>query len=85
VISTSAAITLTKLFGDNYAFTDSTEVEFGMNPRKFESFLKASEEAAVSRVYGGIHYFPACEAGKIQGRAVGDFILSKLKTRSEGE
>lgn len=85
VISTSAAITLTKLFGDNYAFTDSTEVEYGMNPRKFESFLKASEEAAVSRVYGGIHYFPACDAGKIQGKAIGEFILSKLKTRSEGE
>ena len=83
VISTSAAVTLTKLFGDNFAFTDSTEVEYGMTARKFTSFLQASEEAAVSRVYGGIHYFPACEAGKIQGKAIGNFISGKLRTRKE--
>ena len=83
VISTSAAVTLTKLFGDNFEFTDSTEVEYGMTARKFTSFLQASEEAAVSRVYGGIHYFPACEAGKIQGKAIGNFISGKLRTRKE--
>ncbi|MBI1768287.1 MAG: vanadium-dependent haloperoxidase [Bacteroidetes bacterium] len=81
VISTSAAVALTAMFGDKYAFTDSTEVEFGMSPRSFKSFIDASEEAAVSRVYGGIHYSPACENGKVQGRKVGEFILSKLKTR----
>jgi hypothetical protein len=82
VISTSASSALTGLFGDNFAFTDSTEVEFGMAPRSFKSFVLASEEAAVSRVYGGIHYMPACENGKVQGRQVGEYILSKIKTRS---
>src|SRR5258706_2668592 len=81
VISTSAATAMTALFGDNFAFTDSTEVEFGMPPRSFKSFMQASEEAAVSRVYGGIHYIPACENGKVQGKQVGEFILTKLKTR----
>ena len=85
VISTSAAVTLTKLFGDNFAFTDSTEVEFGMPSRTFKSFLDASNEAAVSRMYGGIHYTPACENGKIQGRRVGSFILDRVKTRKAGE
>ena len=85
VISSSAAIALTGLFGDNFAFTDSTEVEFGMPPRSFKSFIKASEEAAISRMYGGIHYIPACENGKVQGKQVGEFILSKIRTRKESK
>ena len=85
VISSAAAVTLTKLFGDNYTFTDSTEVEFGMPPRNFTSFLEASNEAAISRMYGGIHYTPACEIGKAQGRKVGYFILDRVKTRNKGE
>ncbi len=81
VISAAAAVTLTDLFGDNFNFTDSTEVEFGMPPRSFTSFTKAAEEAAVSRMYGGIHYLPACENGKMQGRQVGEFMLSKVYTQ----
>ncbi len=81
VISNSAATVMTKLFGDNYAFTDSTEVEFGMPPRQFRSFMQAAEEAAVSRMYGGIHYMPACNNGKVQGKKIGEFVLSKVTTR----
>lgn len=85
VISGSAAVTLTKLFGDNFAFNDSTEVEFGMPSRSFNSFIQASEEAAVSRMFGGIHYTPACENGKVQGRKVGNFILGRVQTRKATE
>lgn len=81
VISASAATALTGMFGDNYAFTDSTEVEFGMPPRNFKSFVQASEEAAVSRNYGGIHYIPACEEGKVQGSKIGELIRTRLRTR----
>ena len=83
MISSSAAIALTELFGEAFAFTDSTEMEYGMTARSFTSFLQASEEAAVSRIYGGIHYRPACEIGKTQGRAIGNFIKQKIKTRRE--
>jgi hypothetical protein len=71
------------LFGDNYAFTDSTEVEFGMGARKFTSFYQAAEEAGISRMYGGIHYRPAFEVGGKQGKLVGEFIFKKLITRRE--
>jgi hypothetical protein len=80
VISTSAAVALTGVFGDNYAFTDSTEVEYGMTARSFKSFMQASQEAAVSRFYGGIHYVPACENGKDQGRKIGEFVRQKVQT-----
>ncbi len=81
VISSAAAVTLTDIFGDNFAFTDSTEIEFGLTARSFESFIKASEEAAVSRMYGGIHYRRACELGIVEGRAIGNYVIDKLETR----
>lgn len=83
VISGSAAVTLTKLFGENFSFTDSTEIEFGLTSRSFKSFEEACDEAAISRMYGGIHYRPAFENGLTEGKAVGTYILSKVKTRKE--
>ena len=81
VISNSASVALTKLFGDNYAFTDSTENEFGMPPRSFKSFYDAAAEASVSRIYGGIHYRPAVDVGAQQGKLLGEFVSQKIVTR----
>ena len=83
VISGSAAVTLTSLFGENFSFTDSTEIEFGLTSRSFKSFDEACTEAAISRMYGGIHYRPAFENGLVEGKAVGNYILNKVKTRRE--
>ena len=47
---------LSKQFGGNMAFTDSTKMALGMPSRSFTSFTQAAQEAAVSRLYGGIHY-----------------------------
>jgi len=85
VISSAAALTLTKLFGENFSFTDSTEVEFGLKPRHFTSFIQASEEAAISRIYGGIHYRPACENGVEQGRKIGHLVVQSIRTRKESD
>lgn len=81
VISSSAAVALTGIFGDNFSYVDSTETEFGLAARKFGSFYEASSEAAISRLYGGIHYRPAIDNGVTQGKAVGNFILNKITTR----
>ena len=81
VISRAAAITLTTLFGDEFAFDDDTEVEYGLPIRSFDSFIAASEEAAVSRLYGGIHYRMAIEEGVTQGDAIGKCIMKKIRTK----
>jgi len=81
VISAAAATTLTSLFGEPFSFEDDTELEFGLPPRTFNSFFEASNEAAISRLYGGIHYLPACENGIVQGRALGKFVVSNISTR----
>ena len=44
VISTTASIILTHLFGDQFSFTDDTEKEFGLPARKFTSFSDAAEK-----------------------------------------
>lgn len=83
VISRAAAVALTSLYGDNFAFVDNTEKEFGLPDRSFTSFLQASDEAAISRLYGGIHYAPACFNGVAQGEKVGDFIVANLKLKKQ--
>ena len=82
VISTAAAHGLTDVFGDNFAFTDSTEVKFGLPSREFNSFIEASQEAAMSRLYGGIHYRRAIEEGIWQGEQVANLIRKKIVFKS---
>jgi hypothetical protein len=80
VISRAAAVTLTDLYGDNFAFTDTSELLYGLPERKYNSFIHASEEAAISRLYGGIHYMMAIEEGVNQGHAVGNYVVDRLQT-----
>jgi hypothetical protein len=77
VISTASATILTHLFGENFSFTDDTEVEFGLPERKFSSFKAACSEAAISRLYGGIHFRDAIENGVKEGEEIGKFVVMK--------
>lgn len=81
VISMAAATVLTHLFGEPFPFVDTTEEEYGLPARSFKSFMQASEEAAISRLYGGIHYRPAIDEGVKQGRQVGEWVVSRVTTR----
>lgn len=83
VVSAASALMLTKLFGENFSFADSTEVEFGLPVRHFTSFKQAAEEAAISRLYGGIHYRPSVINGTRQGTQLASFISRKVKTRKK--
>ena len=83
VISSAAAVALTSIFGDDFDFDDDTEVKYGLGMRSFRSFIHASEEAAISRLYGGIHYRPAIDNGVTQGRALGTYLVNKLKLKNE--
>ncbi|WP_373397761.1 vanadium-dependent haloperoxidase [Algoriphagus halophilus] len=81
VISRASAVVLTGYFGDNFEFIDSSETYFGLPERPFKSFLLASEEAAISRLYGGIHFRDAIEEGVKQGEKIGDMIWSNLQQK----
>jgi len=81
VVSRASAVVLTGIFGDDFAFDDTVEVEYGLPVRSFPSFNAASKEAAISRLYGGIHYMPAINEGMWQGEQVGEFILKNIQTK----
>nr|HMQ63325.1 phosphatase PAP2 family protein [Flavilitoribacter sp.] len=83
VISRAAATALTSIFGDNFAYHDNVEEEFGLNPRDFNSFLEASSEAAISRMYGGIHYRPAIDNGVAQGEKVGKYVVANVHMQGQ--
>lgn len=73
VQSGAAAVVLTELFGD-VPFTDRTHEARGLPARSFASFWEAAEEAAISRLYGGIHYSAAIDFGVEHGRCIGEKV-----------
>ena len=83
VISRASALVLTKLYGNDFAFEDTTELAYGLPARYYNSFIHASEEAAISRFYGGIHYMMAIDEGVNQGNEIGDYITQNLNTQVE--
>lgn len=76
--SGAAATVLTDLFG-TVAFTDTTHV--ALPARSFASFEEAADEAAISRLYGGIHYRSGVERGIEQGQCIGRTILDEVLFR----
>ena len=77
VVSAAAADVLTFMFGP-VAFTDSSKTRFDMRPRSFTSFQAAASEAAMSRLYGGIHFRNAIELGMAAGSCVARRVTSSI-------
>jgi len=80
-VSSANAEVLTYVFADNFAYTDTTELEFGIKSRTFKSFRDAAIENNWARFYGGIHFHNSCIISTEYGRKVGDFIAERLKMR----
>lgn len=79
VVSGAAAVLLTAIFGNKYAYTDDTEIMFDLPARRFESFEQAANEAAISRLYGGIHFRDAIDQGLVQGRTIGKLVVGRMQ------
>lgn len=82
VVSGAASTVLTDIFGDNFSFLDDTETIYGLPVRPFTSFNAAAQEAAISRMYGGIHYRAAIEIGIDQGIKVGRLVNEQLHMKN---
>ncbi|WP_347158406.1 vanadium-dependent haloperoxidase [Pontibacter chitinilyticus] len=78
-VSAASAVVLTHFLGDNFHFTDTVEERYGLKARQFTSFHQAAQEAAISRMYGGIHYKDAIDNGLEQGFRVGALVLQKVE------
>jgi len=79
VQSGAFAAVMSARFGSNYSFTDHTHearTDINGTARTFSSFKAMADEAAISRLYGGIHYREAIDDGVAQGGIVGNAILA---------
>jgi hypothetical protein len=84
-ISASSAEALTSVFGDHFAYTDTTELEFGIPSRSFSSFRDAAGETEKSRFYGGIHFQYCCARSHAMGTALGAFVVDHLKMKKKDD
>jgi hypothetical protein len=86
--SAAAAHVLTDLFGHK-RFTDTTHTDHGLmppqEPRTFDSFAEAAAEAAVSRLYRGIHFAFDNDHGLASGHCIGQAILDRVQFKSDDE
>ena len=71
--SAATAQVLADMFGAQTAFVDDTHQGrgAGFEPRAFASFAAFADEAASSRLYGGIHFRSGNEVGLVEGQKVG--------------
>jgi hypothetical protein len=77
-ISAAAVETLSSDFGDKFSYSDTTELEFGIKSRNFESFRAAATETEHSRYYGGIHYEYSTIISHTMGTKIGQLIVARL-------
>lgn len=75
--SAAAAEVLTRHLGDDVRF-EATSLTLPGTTRRFASFRHAAREAALSRVYGGIHFRRAVGDGFDLGRGVGREVSRRL-------
>lgn len=80
VCSGAAAKVLTNALGI-VSFIDSINTNIGYAPRSFPSIDSAANEAGISRLYGGIHFREAIVSGLIQGRNIGQNVLTRIQFR----
>ncbi len=72
--SGACQIALEGLMGLSCAFVDHTHDYRGFAPRSYSTLSQAAEEAALSRLLGGIHYRNGNNQGLVAGRCVGEQV-----------
>jgi hypothetical protein len=81
-LSGAAASVLAGAFGENTAFTVTSEIRPGT--RSFSSFSEALAEIIDARVFGGIHFRTSCLRGTALGGSVADYV-SRHAMRARGD
>jgi hypothetical protein len=81
-MSGAAAFILADTFGENTAFSVTSEIRPGT--RTYSSFSDATAEIADARVFGGIHFRTSCVRANKLGRAVAEYV-SRHAMRARGD
>jgi hypothetical protein len=78
--SGAATRVLSHYFGDTHAITVTTLTLPGQT-RSFGNLAAALDEVADARVFGGIHFRSACNAGQALGMSVGQYVVAHSMRR----
>ena len=81
-ISAAAATVLASVFGDATQFTATSQSTPGVT-RTYTSFSAAANDAAESRIYGGIHFQFSADAGLALGTQVGTYDVAQFNLASD--
>jgi membrane-associated phospholipid phosphatase len=81
-LSGAAAAVLSNAFGENTAFTVTSEIRPGT--RSYSSFSQALAEIVDARVFGGIHFRTSCLRATALGKNVADYV-SRHALRARGD
>ena len=82
--SSAAAVVLAGFFGADIPFETASEDLPGV-VRSFSSFSAAAQEAGMSRIYGGIHFPSANEAGLSSGTELGAYVVASFLRDKPGK
>jgi hypothetical protein len=90
-VSPAQAVVLQSFFGDSgpFAVTSNAYPALPITTRSYNSFADAANEAFSARIWGGIHFFSACQDGRTLGTTVGNYVfahaLQPLKGKKLGQ
>jgi PAP2 superfamily len=82
--SGAAGRVLTNYFGENTPFIVKSDVMIGP-VRSYPSFSAALDEIKNARVFAGIHFRSACNAGQTLGIAVSDYVIENSLLRDNDD
>jgi hypothetical protein len=79
VLCAAWAEILARFFGtDRFSFTMTSAKPYPGITRSFKSFSQSAQEAADSRIYGGIHFRSSCMDGLVIGHKIGARVFEKF-------
>jgi len=79
-------VVLKELLGNDFHFTDSTNLyrnDIVNTPRSFANFDALAEEISISRMYGGIHFRETLDRSLEAGKTLGLYVINTVKCRKE--
>ncbi len=79
--SGASAEVLSSLFGENISYTDNSKDDVPLPARSFTAVHAFAQEAAISRLYGGVHYRFSCNLGYGKGIIIGQNINTRLPVK----
>jgi hypothetical protein len=79
VTNSAVIVMLNNMFGENFPLTLRTYDYLNLPARSYNSFDEMGKEMSDSRIYGGLHYQATCDKSRLQGKKVGQNILSTVK------